>query len=66
MKIIPLLIFGILIISGIGAGAYLEKIVPKSDMVKKSDIVLFSEPTFNDNEKWWLNDDRAIRAADTW
>ncbi len=53
-KIITLLIFGILVLSGIGASAYLEKIEPKPELKKYSDFVLFSEPIIKENEKGYL------------
>ena len=53
-KIITLAIFGILVLSGIGASAYLEKIEPKPELKKYSDFVLFSEPIFKENENEYL------------
>jgi len=53
-KIIPLAIFGILVLSGIGAGAYLEKIEPNSELKKYSDSILFSEPIIKENENEYL------------
>ncbi len=53
-KIIILAIFGILILSGIGSGAFIEKIETKSELEKLSDFVLFSEPVINENEKGYI------------
>jgi hypothetical protein len=50
-EIIPFLIVGLLVLSGIGAGANLEKIGPASPQKKYSDTVLFSEPLIKENDK---------------
>jgi len=53
-KILTLAIFGILILSGIGAGSYIEKIESKSELNKYSDLIIFSEPIIKENEKEFL------------
>lgn len=54
-KVISLVLFGILVLSGIGAGAYLEKIERKSELKKYSDSVLFSEPIIKENEYLFID-----------
>lgn len=54
-KVISLVLFGILILSGIGAGTYLEKIERKSELKKYSDSILFSEPIIKENEYLFIN-----------
>ena len=45
MKImIPVVVFLILIISGIGAGSYLERIESKSESNKQFEFIILSKP----------------------
>jgi len=53
-KIILIVIIGILVLSGIGAGTFTEIIEPKSELKKYSDSVLFSEPSINENENGYI------------
>jgi hypothetical protein len=53
-NIITLVIFGLLILSGIGASAILEKIEPEYEQKKYSDFILFSEPIIKVNEDEYL------------
>jgi hypothetical protein len=53
-KILPIIIIGILILSGLGAGAYQEKTESKIDHSVDSDIVKFSDPLIKENENGYL------------
>jgi hypothetical protein len=53
-KIIPILIIGILILSGVGAGAYFIQREPDQKLQTKSDSIQFSEPVITENEQGYL------------
>ncbi len=49
-KIIPFAIIALLVISGIGAGSFIEKIEQNSELKKYSESILLSEPIIQENE----------------
>ena len=49
-NIIPLIIIGLLVLSGIGAGAIFEKIEPEYELKNYSYFISFSEPIIKENE----------------
>jgi hypothetical protein len=53
-KIIPIAVFLILIISGIGTGSYLDKYESKSDTLFRSDFILLTEPMIKEKEEYLL------------
>ena len=53
-KIISLLVIGVLLLSGVGAGAYFIQKQPNQKLQTKSDIILFSEPIITENEQQYL------------